>query len=381
MLSEEAMFRSMLSLHRLQHQQSLQRCLQTWSVKSQKGDGRSSWQKRGATRQDKARERPPPRRADDRTAAPGNRGTSHSHQQIWDSTPQRGRQDSQHRVQSRPGTWTAPTSTDSPDSQVASQQTTRENRPAWAPRTDRPSTRQQSGSRAQPRPDSQWDAKSRQQPEASSSGQSHLPQHSQHLASSVQRFSQPERRQPRPSAASDQAWRQPAAEDQQPRPAPRRQAGSSPSRSERSSQQVARPSWAHAGETARPSPAGPPQRDRSERVILPSASRHASAEPGLSHGHRPLQSQQMSNGADQPRQHPRQAPRPVTSSGSKDPTHVWFFATCHPGLEASVEQELCQPCIGAERVTSGKAGVSFMCAAASEVQLALLLNTYNAAPT
>ena len=356
MLSEAAMFRSMISLHRLQHQQPLQRCLQTWSVKSQKGDGRSSWQKRGATRQDKARERPPPRRADDRTATPGNRGTSQSHQQIWDSTPQRGEQASQHRVQSRSGKWTAPTSPDTPDSQVASQPNTREDRPAWAPRTD-----QHQWSNSQPRPDSQWDAKSRQQPEASTSGQSHPPQRSQHHASSARRFSQPERQPPRPGAASDQAWRQQAARDRQSGPAPRRQAGPHPSGLEHTSQQAPRPSWAHAGDTARPSsPAGPPQRDRSERVVLPSASHLAEAEPGLSRSARPPQSQHRSNGAGQPGQHPREVLRPVTGSGRRSPMRMWFFATCHPGLEASVEQELCQSCIGAERVTSGKAGVSFM---------------------
>ena len=47
-------------------------------------------------------------------------------------------------------------------------------------------------------------------------------------------------------------------------------------------------------------------------------------------------------------------------AAEKDPTQLLFFATCHPGLEAAVEQELCQACVGAERVTSGKAGVSFM---------------------
>jgi hypothetical protein len=36
-----------------------------------------------------------------------------------------------------------------------------------------------------------------------------------------------------------------------------------------------------------------------------------------------------------------------------------FYATCHPGLEAVVAEELSGPCIAATKVEIGKAGVTF----------------------
>lgn len=44
------------------------------------------------------------------------------------------------------------------------------------------------------------------------------------------------------------------------------------------------------------------------------------------------------------------------------PAATTFFVTCHPGLEACVEQELCHPRIGATRVVAARAGVYFRCA-------------------
>ena len=47
------------------------------------------------------------------------------------------------------------------------------------------------------------------------------------------------------------------------------------------------------------------------------------------------------------------------------PAATTFFVTCHPGLEACVEQELCSPRIGATRVVAARAGVYFRCAPCS----------------